>query len=154
MTSGSCYRRARGLRVFFERDLEDAFLQQQVGDHLLELLVVLLERAQPLRVRARHHPELLLPAAEGRRGDVKLPADLRLAPAGLALPDRQNPGVPRVSILACFLWYRLGVSVGWNPGPVGSTGTCQWTLPGARLSPRWACFKKVSPDSYRFLLLC
>ena len=40
-----------GLEFFFERNLEDALLQQEVGDHLLELLVILLERAQAMGVR-------------------------------------------------------------------------------------------------------
>ncbi len=98
----------RGLRVFFERDLEDALLQQEVGDHLLELLVVLLERAQALGVRVGHHPELLLPAVEGRGGDVELPADLGLATAGLVLADGPYPGLLRVAFLAHLMRYVLG----------------------------------------------
>ena len=61
---------------FLARDLKGALLQQQAGDHLLELLIILLERSQGLGVRAGHHAQLLLPAAEGRGGDVELPADL------------------------------------------------------------------------------
>ncbi len=112
---GSSSRRARGFRVFFERELEDAALQQQVRDHLLELPVVLLQRPQPLRIRAGHHAQLLLPAVEGRGGDVELPADLGLAPPGLVLADRPDAGVPRVAFLAHVLVYRLGVGVGWQP---------------------------------------
>jgi hypothetical protein len=59
-TAGSSSRRARGLRVFFEHDLENAFLQEEIGEHLLEFAIILLEQTQALRVRVRHHPELLV----------------------------------------------------------------------------------------------
>ena len=101
-------------RVIFERDLEDALLQQEVGDHLLELLVVLLERAQALGVRVSHHAKLLLPALEGRVGDVELPADLGLAPPGLVLADGPYTCLLRVAFLAHLMLYVLGVRVGWQ----------------------------------------
>jgi len=75
--------------------LRTRFSSGRPADHLLELLVVLLERAQALGVRVGHHAQLLLPAVEGRGGDVELPADLGLAPAGLVLAAR---------ILASFVW--------------------------------------------------
>ena len=114
-TAGNSSRRARGLRVFFERDLEDALLQEKIGDHLLEFAIILLEQTKALRVRVGHHPELLLPAVEGRGGDVELPADLGLTPAGLVLADGPDPGLLRVALLAHVLWYGLGVGVGWQP---------------------------------------
>lgn len=104
-----------GLEFFFERDLEDALLQQEVGDHLLELLIVLLERAQSLGVRVGHHAQLLLPAVEGRGGDVELPADFGLAPPGLVLADGPYPGLLRVAFLAHLMRYVLGVWLGWQP---------------------------------------
>ena len=55
---------------FFDDNLEDALPQQPVGQHLLELLVLLLQVAQAPDVRVRHHPELLLPAVERLRRDV------------------------------------------------------------------------------------
>ena len=70
---------------------------------------------QALRVRASHHPELLLLAAEGRGGNVELPADLDLAPAGVVLADGPDPGLLRVALLAHLLCYGLGVGVGWQP---------------------------------------
>lgn len=79
---------------FFDDDLEDAL-------------------PQPPDVRVRHHFELLLPTVEGRRSDVQLPANPRLAPAGLVLANRPDSGVPRVALLAHVLVYRLGVGVGW-----------------------------------------
>jgi hypothetical protein len=51
---------------FLARDLKGALLQQQAGDHLLELLIILLERSQGLGVRAGHHAQLLLPAVKSR----------------------------------------------------------------------------------------
>jgi hypothetical protein len=45
MTAGSSSRRILGLRVFFDNNLEDALPQEPVGQHLLELLVLLLQVA-------------------------------------------------------------------------------------------------------------
>jgi hypothetical protein len=110
MTTGTSSRRTLGLRVFFDEDLEDPLPQQPIGQHLLELLVLLLQVAQAPDVRARHHPELFLPAVEGWRRDVQLLADFRLAPAGLVLPDDPNLdllGVP-------FLTHRCHIfGLGW-----------------------------------------
>jgi len=116
MTAGNSSRRTLGLRVFFDDDLEDALLQQPVGQHLLELLVLLLELLQPPDVRVGHHPELLLPAVERLRRDVQLLADLGLAPPGLVVSDRLDLGLLRVPFLAhvCRV-YGGGLVVGQPP---------------------------------------
>ena len=84
------------------------FSSGRSADHLLELLVVLLERAHALGVRVGHHAQLLLPAVEGRGGDVELPADLGLAPAGLVLAVGPYRGLLRVAFVAHLMRYILG----------------------------------------------
>ena len=113
MTTGNNSRRTLGLRVLFDDDLEDALPQQPVGQHLLELLVLLLELLQPPDVRVSYHPELLLPAVERLRREVQLLADLGLAPPRLVVADRLNLGLLRVPFLAhvCFI-YGGGLVVG------------------------------------------
>jgi len=121
-TASNSSRRARGLRVIFVRDLEDALLQQEVGDDLLE-------RAQSLCVRVGHHPELLVPSVEGRGGDVELSSDLGLAPAGLVFADGPDPGLLRLALLAHVLWHGQRFGVVGNPRSIISTGTSQRGLP-------------------------
>ena len=121
MTAGNSSRRTLGLRVFFDDDLEDALPQQPVGQHLLELLVLLLELLQPPDVRVRHHPELLLPAVERLRRDVQFLADFGLAPAGFVVTDRLDLGLLRVPFLLIIVVF-MGV-VWWLGNPPSNIST-------------------------------
>ena len=63
-------------------------VEHHLGQELLQLRVLVLERVQALRVRHIHAAELRLPLVERRAGYPVLAADIRCWPARLLLAQR------------------------------------------------------------------
>jgi hypothetical protein len=121
-TAGRSSRRARGPRVFFERDLEDALLQQEVGDHLLNSMLSLSS------VRRRWSSELvIMPSCFFQRkkvGAVILSyrqISVWLRPASCSRMARTAPPSWRFLPIRCAMFRDSG----WvgNPRAISSAGT-------------------------------